>query len=243
MVKRRGEDGDDGTKEGPGRRFVAEVDESLGARKYEIVSRASTSISRWAVSWRRGSWPTNGVRVMFAIRMMRGRPSTVSWPSVSPGSDAIISARCSSARSSRVAVTTVRDQQVLERVGGLDLDGEHGEELVDLANPQRLEQHVLAAGEQPIEGRPRHPRLGGDVVDRDLLEAPALAARLGGVEDPSSVSASPSSETLRQKLSHRQRIRTHATPARTTSSPATQVASRCDDHSKTDRSSSVSASA
>ena len=124
--------------------------------------------------------------VTVAMRMIRGKPATVSWLSVSPGSLAIINARCWSARSSRVAATTVAHEQVFEVVGGLDLAGEQREELVELAHPQRVEQHVLAAGEDPVQRRPRDAALGGDVVDRDLGETPPLAARLGGVEDPRS---------------------------------------------------------
>ena len=95
-----------------------------------------------------------------------------------------ISARCSSARSSRVAAHHGAHEQVFEVVGALDLGRQHGEELVDLAHPQRLEQHVLAAGEQPVERGPRDAAVGGDVVDGDLVEAPPLAAQLGRIEDP-----------------------------------------------------------
>ena len=128
--------------------------------------------------------------------MIRGSPSTVSWLSVSPGSDPSISARCSSARSSRVAQTTVRTMQVLERAGTFDLGAQHGEELVELADPQRLEQHVLAPREQPVERGPRDPAVVGDVVDGDLVEAPSFAAPLRRIEDAVLGRAHP--ETVRR---------------------------------------------
>ena len=73
-------------------------------------------------------------------------------------------------------------EDLLEVVDAEQLLGEPREEVLELADPQRVEQHVLAAREHPIQGRPRHARLGGDVVDGHLLDAPSLAARLGGVE-------------------------------------------------------------
>jgi hypothetical protein len=77
-----------------------------------------------------------------------------------------------------------RHEQIIEIVGGLHLVGEEREELFEFANPQRVEQHVLATGEESVQRGAGDTALGGDVVDRDLGEPPALAARLGRVEDP-----------------------------------------------------------
>ena len=117
------------------------------------------------------------------MRMMRGRPATVSWLSASPGSLAIISARCSVGAQFAGGHHDRGNEQIVEAVGGLDLAGEECEELLELTHPQRVEQHVLAAGEESVQRGPRHAALGGDVVDRDLGESPTLAARLGSVED------------------------------------------------------------
>ena len=93
-----------------------------------------------------------------------------------------MTARCWSSRSSWVADDHRAHQQVLEVGGVVDVAGEAGEEVFELAHPQRLEQHVLAAGEHAVERGPRHAGLGGDVVDGDLGDAPALDAALGAVE-------------------------------------------------------------
>ena len=72
-----------------------------------MTSRARTSTSFPDVTRPRyGS--ASGTMNSDAMRMIRGRPFTVSWLNVSPGSEASITARCSSARRSRVANTTVR---------------------------------------------------------------------------------------------------------------------------------------
>ena len=75
-------------------------------------------------------------------------------------------------------------EQVLEVGGPLDPIQQQGEEPLQLAHPEGLEEHVLAAREHPVDRRPGHVGRGGDVVDGDLLEAPPLAAGLGGVEHP-----------------------------------------------------------
>ena len=50
-------------------------------------------------------------------------------------------------------------QQVLEVDGAVEVGAQPGEEVLELAHPQRLEQHVLAAGEHPVQRRPRHAGL------------------------------------------------------------------------------------
>ncbi len=75
------------------------------------------------------------------------------------------------------------DEQILVAVGAGQMGVEVGEELAALALAQRLIDVVLATGEQAVDGRPRGPSLGGDVLDRDLGHPPALAARLHRVED------------------------------------------------------------
>ena len=60
---------------------------------------------------------------------------------------------------------------------------EFDEELLELAHAHRVEHHVFAAGEHAVQRRPRHPRLGGDVVDAHLGNAPTLVAGLGGIEN------------------------------------------------------------
>ena len=73
-------------------------------------------------------------------------------------------------------------QQIFEVDGAVEVGAEPGEEVLELAHPQRLEQDVFAAGEHAVQGGPRHAGLVGDVFDGDLGEAPPLAARLRGVE-------------------------------------------------------------
>src|SRR6266508_6894292 len=51
---------------------------SLGARKYEIVSRLSTSITARDDS-RHRYWSANGTRNAVAMLMIRGTPADVSW--------------------------------------------------------------------------------------------------------------------------------------------------------------------
>ena len=104
--------------------------------------------------------------------------------SSSPGCDASISWRCSSARSAWVAATTPRTSEVLVAVRLRQVGVQLGEELTVLALAQGLVDVVLAAGEQAVDGRSGAPGLGGDVVDRDLGHPPALAARLHGIEHP-----------------------------------------------------------
>ena len=58
------------------------------------------------------------------------------------------------------------------------------EELLELADPQRFEDHVLATGEEPVDRGPRDARRRRDVVDGDLGDAEAFATRLDGVEHP-----------------------------------------------------------
>ena len=118
------------------------------------------------------------------MRMIRGTPSTVSWPS--------IVARLGRQHQGEVVVGAQlaggdddgAHEQVLERVGALDLGAQDGEEVLQLADAQGLEEHVLAAGEHAVDRRPGHAGVGGDVVDGDLGDPPPLAAPLGGVEHP-----------------------------------------------------------
>jgi hypothetical protein len=86
--------------------------------------------------------------------------------------------------------------QVFERPGTFDLGAQHGEEVVELAHPKRLEEDVFAAREQPIERCPRHPAVVGDVVDGDLVDAPSFAAPLRRIEDTILGRAHP--ETVRR---------------------------------------------
>ena len=88
--------------------------------------------------------------------MIRGSPSTVSWPSVSPGSLASISDEVLVAAQFVRGVHDAAHQQVLEVDGAVEVDAEPGEEVLELANPQRLEQDVFAAGEHPVQRRARH---------------------------------------------------------------------------------------
>ena len=74
-------------------------------------------------------------------------------------------------------------QEVFEVDGAVEVSAQTGEEIFELADSQRLEQDVLATGEHSVERGSRHARLVGDVLDRDLGETPAFAARLGRVED------------------------------------------------------------
>jgi len=73
-------------------------------------------------------------------------------------------------------------EQVLEADCVVDVGAEPGQELLGVTHPQGVEEHVLAAGEQPVQRRSGHAGVGGDVVDRDLAHAPLLATPLGGVE-------------------------------------------------------------
>ena len=156
-----------------------------------------------------------------ATRMMRGRPSTVSWPSVSPGSDGEHEGEVLVvAQLVRWRTTTVRTSRSSRSSASSRWPAEPGEEVLQLAHAQRLEQHVLAAGEHAVERRPRHAGLGGDVVDGDLGDAPALdssAWRRRARALPSVIpwqrgdGSASSGETLRRIPSHRQGS-TSATP-------------------------------
>jgi hypothetical protein len=74
------------------------------------------------------------------------------------------------------------DDEVGERVGLVDVGFELVEEVARIAPAQRFEQHVAPTRKEPVERRPGDPRLGGDVVDRDLRHPPPLAADLRRVE-------------------------------------------------------------
>ena len=73
-------------------------------------------------------------------------------------------------------------EEVFEVDRAVEVGAQPGEEVFQLADSQRLEQHVLAAREHAVQRGPRDPGLVGDVFDRDLGQAPPLAARLGGIE-------------------------------------------------------------
>ena len=141
-----------------------------------MVRRASTSIDGRGVARGRGYGSTSGTRNAVAMRMIRGRPVDGELAQRLAGlgrehqREVLVGAQLAGRRDDGA------HEQVLERVGALDLGAQDGEEVLELADPQRLEQHVLAAGEQPVDRRPRHARFGGDVVDRDLGDAPPLAA-------------------------------------------------------------------
>ena len=124
----------------------------------------------------------HGVRTMVAESKMRGRPSIVMSASSSPGCDASISWRCSSALQCLGRGDDAAHQQVLVAVGLCEVTVQLGEELTVLALAQGFVDEVLAAREQPVDGRPGAAGLVRDVVDRDLGHPPALAARLHGVE-------------------------------------------------------------
>ena len=128
---------------------------------------------------RRGTASASGARKAVATRMIRGSPSTVRSLSTVPGSEASIRARWSSARSSRVAATTVRTRRSSSESAPSTCGAQQREEVLQLADPHGLEQDVLAAGEHAVDRRPGHPGLGGDVLDRDLGDAPLLAAATG----------------------------------------------------------------
>jgi hypothetical protein len=107
------------------------------------------------------------------------------------------------------------DEQVVDRVEAADAGRQLVEELVELAHAQRLEQHVLATREQPVERRSRQPGRGSDVIDRDPTGPPLLAAGLGRIERPLLGPAVRAhgwrvervhrhAETIRRKASHRQ---------------------------------------
>ena len=165
-----------------GRIGLAEVD--VVGRGEEVADDETGRAARRAGRPRgaAGSRRPAGRGTRVATRMIRGRPSTVSWPSVSPGSLASISDEVLSLRSSCVACTTQRTSRSSKSSAPSRWALQPGEEVLELADAQRLEQHVLAAGEHPVQRRPRHAGLGGDVFDGDLGDAPPLAARLGGVE-------------------------------------------------------------
>ena len=112
-------------------------------------------------------------------------------------------ARCSSERNSAVAATTARVRRSSRSVAPSTPTEQEGEAL-QLAHLQGLEEHVLAAGEHPVDRRPGDPGRGGDVVDGDLFEPPSLTARLGGVEHPGL--DRQHGETIRHKPSHCQRV-------------------------------------
>ncbi len=76
------------------------------------------------------------------------------------------------------------DDEVLEVVGVTDLGGERVEELGAFTGVERIEQHVLAAGEQSIQRGPRARRSRSTMSSTvTFCDAPALTARLGRVED------------------------------------------------------------
>lgn len=74
------------------------------------------------------------------------------------------------------------DEDLLEVCRTLEAVREPREEVLELADAQCVEQHVLAAGEHPVERGPGDAGLGRDVVDGHLLDAPTLAAALRGIE-------------------------------------------------------------
>ena len=121
MVDCRDGSGDEGTEEGPGGVLVAEVD--VVARGEEVGDdEAGEHVDQ---TWSRlpGSryGSTSGARKAVATRMIRGSPSTVSWLSVSPGSrrqhqrQVLVGAQLAGGDDDGA------HEQVLERVGTLDL--------------------------------------------------------------------------------------------------------------------------
>jgi len=58
-----------------------------------------------------------------------------------------------------------------------------GEELLQFAHPQGVEHDVLASGEQAIQRGARHAGFGGDVVDGQLAQSPAIDATARGIEN------------------------------------------------------------
>ena len=119
-----------------------------------------------------------------ATRIVRGRPSTVSWLSASPGlgtehdRQVLVGAQFAGCRDDQT------HDEVFEVVDAGRLGGEPIEELGQFAHLQGTEQDFLATGKQAVQGGSRHAAGGGDVVDRDLGDAPLLTTPFGGIEYP-----------------------------------------------------------
>ena len=156
---------------------------SLGARKYEIVSRDSTSMSVRRVGARQvGGHPRQEQLVGEADDPRHAIDGELRQRFAGLGGehqgDVLIGAQQLGGGDDRA------HDQVVEGRRVDDLALELAEELLQLVHPQRLEEHVLAAREQAVDRRSRHPAGVGDVVDGQSVESPPLGARLGGVEDP-----------------------------------------------------------
>ena len=173
-----------------------------GSRR--CVRRASTSIDARAARPRSRYGSASGARKAVAKRMIRGRPSTVSWPSTRAGlggqhqGEVVVGAQLLGGADDGA------HEQVLERVGALDLRR---------AGRRRTPPARGPAG--PRTGRPCRPGTCGRSSPAtrrtsaamssigDLGDAPALAAALGGVEHAVLERPSPACcETIRRKPSH-----------------------------------------
>src|SRR4051794_37513118 len=105
------------------------------------------------------------------------------------------------------------NQEVLEVGGPVEVDAEAAEELFELADTERFEQHVLAAWEKPVQRGPGDTGSRSDVLDGDLGHAPPFATRLGSVEHASLGGVHNHSETVRRLVSHCQVRTGHSLPA------------------------------
>ena len=119
-----------------------------------------------------------------AKRMIRGTPSTVSCAERLAGlggqhqGEVLVGAQLLGGGDDGA------HEQVLERVGAVDVVAQDGEELLQLADPQRLEQDVLAAGEQPVDASPGTRRTSAAMSSMVTLANPHRSQqRLVGVED------------------------------------------------------------